>query len=331
MLDQPASAPTSVGTAPPISVRVTSADPSPASQPQPARRRGWLLPLLILATLTALALYALQLTGRLRLPWLAQPPTPVATSAATADTAPSASTTAAASAVPTVAATARTAKAAATEARAAGADARVAALEARMAGIMDDAERAGQQADRAERLLLAAATREAIAQGRPLGPLADALETRFGRSAAQAVTILSARGTKVETTESLRQALVALTPALTGSPTPTQSAWERFKTRMTQIVVLRRADAPERKGAEALGTALRALDNGQAAVAAQTLAPLANVPGVQAWVARAEELGRVQAAVTAIDRAALFDSAAMTAPQAAPVRVDTDDALSASD
>ncbi|MBB4838000.1 hypothetical protein HNP52_001051 [Sphingomonas kyeonggiensis] len=190
----------------------------------------------------------------------------------------------------------------------------LAARETMLAGKLDQIELrirdseassrgAAAYATRAERILVAFATRRAIERGQPLGPLEGQLKQRFGeRNGESVAAILRAAGQPV-TLEDLRLALDTLAVRLANDPN--DSLWNKVRRMLGNLVVLRQADTPSPLPAERLRRARRALDRGDVEAA---LAEVAHMPGVssaESWTAAARRYVAARVALTDIERAAM--------------------------
>jgi hypothetical protein len=190
----------------------------------------------------------------------------------------------------------------------------LAARETALAGKLDQIELRLKDADasargaagyatRAERILIAAATRRAIERGQPLGSLDGQLRTRFGERNGDAVAAILRAAAQPVTLEDLRLALDALGPRLANDPN--DSLWNRVRRMLGNLVVLRQAETPSPLPAERLRRARRALDRGDVEAA---LAEVAHLPGVslaESWTGAARRYVAARTALTEIERAAM--------------------------
>ncbi|MDG2533597.1 hypothetical protein P6144_08065 [Sphingomonas sp. HITSZ_GF] len=176
-------------------------------------------------------------------------------------------------------------------------------IELRMKDADASARGAAGYATRAERMMVAFATRRAIERGQPLGPLENQLRTRFGERNNEAVAAILRAAAQPVTLEDLRLALDALSPRLANDPN--DSLWNRVRRMLGNLVVLRQADTPSPLPAERLRRARRALDRGDVEAA---LAEVAHLPGValaESWTSAARRYVAARTALTEIERAAM--------------------------
>ena len=184
--------------------------------------------------------------------------------------------------------------------------AQIAALEARAATISSDAQTAGDQAGRAEAILIAFAARRALDRGVGLGYLEEQLRQRFGRTQPQATyTVIEASRDPV-TLEALRQALDANAAVLLSG---TGGGWFDGLTReLRSLVILHDASAPSPLPADRLARARRMLDARQVEPA---LAEIGRLPGAaQAtnWITAARRYIDARKALDALEGAAIVGS-----------------------
>lgn len=203
----------------------------------------------------------------------------------------------------------------------------LAARETALAGKLDQIElrlkdsdassrNAASYATRAERMMVAFATRRAIERGQPLGALDGQLRARFGEHNGDAVAAILRAAAQPVTLEDLRLALDTLGPRLANDPN--DSLWNRVRRMLGNLVVLRQADTPSPLPAERLRRARRALDRGDVEAA---LAEVAHLPGVslaESWTGAARRYVAARTGLTEIERAAmdLPPPAPAPAPQA---------------
>lgn len=199
----------------------------------------------------------------------------------------------------------------------------LAARETMLAGKLDQIElrirdsdassrNAATYATRAERILVAFATRRAIERGQPLGPLEGQLKQRFGERNGESVAAILRAAAQPVTLEDLRLALDTLATRLANDPN--DSLWSRVRRMLGNLVVLRQADTPSPLPAERLRRARRALDRGDVEAA---LAEVAHMPGVssaESWTAAARRYVAARIALTDIERAAMDAPAPPAAP-----------------
>jgi hypothetical protein len=188
-------------------------------------------------------------------------------------------------------------------------------IELRLRDSDSSARNAAGYATRAERMMVAFATRRAIERGQPLGPQENQLRQRFGERNGDPVAALLSAAAQPVTLEDLRLALDALGPRLANDPK--DGLWNRVRRMLGNLVVLRQADTPSPLPAERLRRARRALDRGDVEAA---LAEVAHLPGVslaESWTGAARRYVAARTALTEIERSAM-DVPAPAAPAPAP-------------
>lgn len=176
-------------------------------------------------------------------------------------------------------------------------------IELRLKDSDASARNAAGYATRAERMMVAFATRRSIERGQPLGALDGQLRQRFGEQHGEAVAAILRAAAQPVTLEDLRLALDALGPRLANDPN--DSLWNRVRRMLGTLVVLRQADTPSPLPAERLRRARRALDRGDVEAA---LAEVAHLPGVslaESWTSAARRYVAARTALTEIERAAM--------------------------
>lgn len=190
---------------------------------------------------------------------------------------------------------------------------RVAALESRVGQVDNQSRAAVGNADRAEGLLVAFATRRALDRGVPLGFLEALLRQRFGASQAQAVGTIIAAAREPVTLQELQDGLAQVSPQLV-SASPDQGWWDSFRAELGSLIIVRREGTPSPVPAERLRRATRRLEAGQVDVA---LAEIMRLPGRNAAVAWVQDARRYVLARNALDA---IETAALLEPRAAPGR-----------
>ncbi len=190
----------------------------------------------------------------------------------------------------------------------------LAARETMLAGKLDQIELRIRDADvsargaaaystRAERMMVAFATRRAIERGQPLGALEGQLKQRFVERNGDAVAAILRAAAQPVTLEDLRLALDTLASRLANDPD--DGLLDRIRRMLGNLVVLRQADSPSPLPAERLRRARRALDRGDVEAA---LAEVAHMPGVgaaESWTAAARRYVAARTGLTEIERAAM--------------------------
>lgn len=196
---------------------------------------------------------------------------------------------------------------------------RVDALDEKVAEIDTQAREASGDADRAEGLLVAFASRRVIDRGQQLGFLESMLRAHFGASEPQAVAMVIAAAQRPVTLDQLQERYDTLAAKLV-APAPQQSWWTGFRRELGALFVIRRADARPVLPDDRRERARRDLEQGQVE---QALIEVARLPGsaaAQDWIASAR---RYVLAHNALDR---IETAALLAPGPKAQATDTRDA-----
>jgi len=193
---------------------------------------------------------------------------------------------------------------------------RVAALEQRIAQLDTQSRAAVGNADRAEGLLVAFATRRALDRGVQLGFLEALLRQRFGASQPRAVGMILLAARNPVTLQELQLGLQEAGPRLIGTP-PDAGWWTAFKAELGGLITVRRRDTPSPAPTERLRRAGERLEAGQVDVA---LAEVMRIPGrdsAAGWIGRARLYVAAREALDTIETAALLEPRA-TPPAPAP-------------
>ena len=205
---------------------------------------------------------------------------------------------------------------------------RIAELEARLANTATAAQTASGDANRAEGLLIAFAARRALDRGLGLGYIEGQLRERFGPTQPQAVATVIAASRQPVTLEDLREGILAITPQLKTGNT-TDGWWASLRREVSDLIVIRRDDAPSPRADDRLVRARRMLDSGQVEGA---LAEVRRLPGAEAgdrWIAAATRYIDARRALDAIETSAILGqgrdpyAARTPAPAPAPVAAPT--------
>lgn len=183
---------------------------------------------------------------------------------------------------------------------------RVAALEQRIGEIDTQSRAAVGNADRAEGLLVAFATRRALDRGVPLGFLEALLRQRFGTAQPQAVGTIIAAAREPVTLQDLQEGLQAVGPQLLGAG-PQQSWWGAFKAELASLVTVRRESSPSTEPSERLRRATRRLEAGQVDVAFAEVSRLPGREHAREWMRDARRYVLARRALDAIETAALLE------------------------
>lgn len=180
------------------------------------------------------------------------------------------------------------------------------------------ARNAAAYAGRAEGLMIAFAARRTLDRGQPLGPLEVQLRERFGESNPEAVAAIARASAEPVTLEDLRLALDTITPRLMSGPS--DGLWTGARRLLTDLVVLREADAPSPRPADRLRRARRALAAGQVEAALAEVGHLPGAASADSWVAAARRYAAAREGLAEIERAAVAPLPASTLPPASPPR-----------
>jgi len=194
-------------------------------------------------------------------------------------------------------------------------DQRVAAIESRIDDIDARAAAASGNANRAEGLLVAFATRRALDRGQPLGFLEGMLRERFGGSDAASVAQIIAAAQRPVTLAQLQDGLAVLRPQLV-TRAPDQSAWQGFKEQLSTLFVVRKADQPSNIPADRLSRAEHALEQGQVDSAAAEVARLPGAARANDWLGQARRYVLARNALDRIETEALLTPAPKPTPLA---------------
>ncbi|MEO6153060.1 MAG: hypothetical protein ABIT09_11220 [Croceibacterium sp.] len=205
-----------------------------------------------------------------------------------------------------------------------GLDQRVAGMEQRITRLDLQAQAAAGNASRAEGLLIAFAARRALERGARLGYLEDQLRLRFADSRPNAVqTVVDAANDPV-TLDQLVTRLGQLSPDLARRP-GAQGMLSWLSRELSQIFVVRRADAPSPATANRIERARLFLRTGRADLAADEIRRLPNSGSAGDWIADADRYAKAERALDLLEMTAieapreLRDGAGKPVEQASPV------------
>ena len=188
-----------------------------------------------------------------------------------------------------------------------GIDQRVAALEQRLTRLDIQSQAAAGNAARAEGMLIAFAARRSLERGQPLGILEDQLQLRFGDGRPNAVqTIVNASQNPV-TLEQLLVRLEGIAPELTDIPAD-ESVMTRLAHEISQLFSVRTDDTPSPVAERRLERAKAALEGGRIEAAIAEIRAMPNAEMGEAWLADAERYRAAQAALEALETAAVLDN-----------------------
>lgn len=282
--------------------------PTPAyanmSAPAP-RRRGWRWVAVAVAIAFLLGLGAMTLLTRGYQDWFRTAPTTQPNVATAPVPAQSPATTTFSPSAPLSASGTQTANLDSFQAREVALSGRIAELETRLANTATAAQSASGDANRAEGLLVAFAARRALDRGLGLGYVEGQLRERFGPTQPQAVATIVAASRQPVTLEDLREGILAITPQLKTGNT-TDGWWASLRRELSDLIVIRRDNAPSPRADDRLVRARRMLDSGQVEGA---LAEVARLPGAEAgdrWIDSARRYITARQALDTIETAAIL-------------------------
>lgn len=190
---------------------------------------------------------------------------------------------------------------------------RVGEIEARIDRVAERANAAGDNAARAEGLLIAFAARRAVDRGLGLGYIEGQLRERFGASQPQAVATVVAASREPVTLEELQLGLEDLSPGLT-TGTGDGGWWPAVRNELTSLVVVRKVGTPSPVPAERLRLARRLLEGGQVEKALVEVARLPGRARAQNWMAAARRYIQTRRALDVIETAAILTPRAPVQP-----------------
>jgi len=179
----------------------------------------------------------------------------------------------------------------------------VAALEARAAQLATDSAAAGEQAGRAEAMLVTTAARRQVDAGQPLGYLEDQLRTRFGQSQPRSVAVLVAAARQPVTLAGLAVDLDALRPRL--AVAPQDDFLDALRRELATLVVLRRVGTASPLATDRLAEARAELGRGRVEAARTAVATLPGAQAAAGWLQAARRWVLAHQALDALDAAAL--------------------------
>lgn len=182
---------------------------------------------------------------------------------------------------------------------------RVGEIEARIDRVAERANAAGDNAARAEGLLVAFAARRAVDRGLGLGYIEGQLRERFGASQPQAVAIVIASSREPVTLEELQLSLDDLSPQLT-SGAGDGGWWPALRSEVASLVVVRKQGTPSPVPAERLRLARRLLEGGQVDKALVEVARLPGRAKAQNWMGAARRYIQTRRALDVIETAAIL-------------------------
>jgi hypothetical protein len=192
---------------------------------------------------------------------------------------------------------------------------RIADLDARLARIDRGVSVSSQNALRAERLLVAFASRRALDRGLALGYLEEQLTSHFGSREPRAVATIIAASRDPATLTQLSAELEALKPALVGGG-ESNNWWTQVEQTIGQLVVVREAGPRSATPVDQFVQAASSLSAGRVDLALQTVAQMPGSGGATAWIARARRYVDANRALDILEAVALAE--ANVPPAAAP-------------
>ncbi|MBS0504730.1 MAG: hypothetical protein JSS55_13215 [Proteobacteria bacterium] len=190
---------------------------------------------------------------------------------------------------------------------------RVGEIEARIDRVSERASAAGDNAARAEGLLIAFAARRAIDRGLALGYIEGQLRERFGATQPQAVATIIAASREPVTVEELQLGLDDLAPSLSAA-TADQGWWPSLRGELASLVVVRKIGQPSPVPTERLRHAQRLLEGGQVEKALVEVARLPGRDRAQNWMAAARRYINTQRALDVLETAAILTPRAPAGP-----------------
>lgn len=190
---------------------------------------------------------------------------------------------------------------------------RVGEIEARIDRVAERANAAGDNAARAEGLLIAFAARRAVDRGLGLGYIEGQLRERFGASQPQAVATIIAASREPVTLEELQLGLEDLSPGLT-SGAGDGGWWPAIRGELASLVVVRKVGTPSPVPAERLRLARRLLEGGQVEKALVEVARLPGRDRAHNWMAAARRYIQTRRALDVIETAAILTPRAPLQP-----------------
>ena len=190
---------------------------------------------------------------------------------------------------------------------------RVGDIEARIDRVAERANAAGDNAARAEGLLIAFAARRAVDRGLGLGYIEGQLRERFGATQPQAVATIIAASREPITLDELQLGLDDLAPNL-ASGSSDAGWWPSLRGELAGLVVVRKIGQPSPLPAERLRHARRLLGGGQVEKALVEVARLPGRSKAQNWMAAARRYIVARRALDVIETAAILTPRAPAAP-----------------
>lgn len=185
---------------------------------------------------------------------------------------------------------------------------RLAALEQHLTQVdLRTAASAGNSA-RAEGLLIAFAARRALDRGASLGGLEDQLRLRFSDAQPNAVATLIDVGRKPVTLGQLIAGLDSLSPSLSSTPAGQLGAWQKVKSEIASLFVVRHDTSPSPSPANRLDRARIAMEAGRIEEAVAEVQRLPGAGDASGWIAEARRFAKARDALDLIETTALLDT-----------------------
>ncbi|TQL16511.1 hypothetical protein FBY58_0045 [Zymomonas mobilis] len=182
---------------------------------------------------------------------------------------------------------------------------RVDRLENRIDDVSKDAKAAIGDAGRAESLLVAFAARRALNRGQPLGYLEGLLQSRFGNSQQQAVSVILNASRQPVTLEQLVAGLATLKTDLL-KPDKQQGWLSYFRQFFSNLFVIHRRGEISTMPSEQLEEAIRFLNNGNVDGAIADITKLPGARYAQNWLVAAKRYALARNALDILETSALL-------------------------
>jgi hypothetical protein len=174
-------------------------------------------------------------------------------------------------------------------------------------------------ANRAEGIMLLAAVRRALDNGEGLSAIEPALVSYFGSKPPAQLAVVLGAGRQPVTREQLHTELAALAEPLEKGPTGV-SLWERVQTFLSTLIVIRSVETPSSHDLGSVQEALRLIDAGRVAAAADQVAALPGASIAKVWLARARLFTASRTALDQLEQIAI-NKPGESAPASGPVPV----------